>query len=212
MDNISIWSIVYGDKRGEFTEIRNDKPLRPWRWENDIMISVVDNYELGEKVGVFSYKFRIKTGFSKMQVIQRLKENEADVYNFARYHKVPNFMDWSDQGHKGIKKLIQACCDHCNLRYENNLKYITYANLFVATKHVYVNYINEVIKPSLELLEGPLWEQVNVDAGYTKAMEKEKLKFYTGLDFYNFLPFTLERMMNFYIVTHKLNCKDFNKR
>jgi hypothetical protein len=210
--HITIWGITYGDKQTEYTEIRNDKPEKPWRWENDVMLSVVDNYELGELVGVVSYKFPIKTGFSKMQVHQRLKENEADVYNFARYHKVDNFMDWSDRGHKGIKKFIQACCDHCDLQYTNDPKFITYANLFVSTKSVYVDYINTVIKPSLELLEGPLWEEVNVDAGYTKAMEKEKLKFYTGLDYYNFVPFVCERLMNFYIHTHNLKCIDFNKR
>jgi hypothetical protein len=211
---IKIYGIVFADRRTEYEPIRNDHPIRPWRWENDPMITVVDTNDLSDvtHMGVFSHKFKIKTGFSKNQVIQRVKENEADVYNFARRHNVPNFMDWSDQGHKGIKKFIQACCDHCGLQYTNDLKYITYANLFVATKSVYVDYINTVIKPSLELLEGPLWEEVNVDAGYTKAMEKEKLKFYTGLDYYNFIPFCLERMMNMYIFSRNLKCIDFNKR
>lgn len=208
--NITIYGITYGDKTTEYTEIRNDKPEKPWRWENEIMIRVVDNYELGDYVGVFSWRFPLKTGFSKSHIMS-IKPG-YDVYNFSRKIGVPNFMDWSDEGHKGIKGFVQKCCDHCNLIYTNNPKHIIYANQFVATRDVYVSYINDVIKPCLELLEGPLWVHVNQDAGYTRAMDKEKLKFYTGLEFYNFIPFVCERMMMQYIFNRNLKCLDMNKR
>jgi len=60
--NVTIWGIIYGDKQTEYTPIRNDKPAKPWRWENDPMISIVDNNisDLNDNdlLGIFSYKFR----------------------------------------------------------------------------------------------------------------------------------------------------------
>lgn len=213
MLSTTIYGITYGDKVTEYTEIRNDKPERAWRWENEIMLKVVDSYPLGDFVGVVSHRFPVKTGFKKADVLNSLKPG-YDVYNFSRKIGVPNFMNWSDEGHKGIKGFIQKCCDHCNLVYTNHPKHIIYANQFIATRDVYVSYINEVIKPSLELLEGPLWPYVNQDAGYTRAMDREKLKFYTGLEFYNFIPFILERMLMQYLFNNSpfLRCLDLNHR
>jgi hypothetical protein len=212
---IRIFGIVYGDKQTEYIPFRNDKPLRPWRWENDPMIEISDNnlndLAPADYVGVFSHKFSHKTGFKKNDVLGRIQPG-YDVYNFSRKIGVPNFMNWSDEGHKGIKYFIQKCCEHTGLTYTNHPKHIIYANQFVAKKSVYVDYINSVIKPSLELLEGPLWVHVNKEAGYTRAMDKEKLRMLTGLEFYNYVPFILERMMMQYIFSKKLKCMDLNQR
>jgi hypothetical protein len=212
---IKIFGIVYGDKQTEYEPFRNDKPLRPWRWENDPMISITDNLisdlAVDHLVGVFSHKFQHKTGLTKGHVYAAINPG-YDVYNFSRKIGVPNFMNWSDEGHKGIKGFIQKCCEHTGLTYTNHPKHIIYANQFVAKKSVYVDYINSVIKPSLELLEGPLWVHVNKEAGYTRAMDREKLRMLTGLEFYNYVPFILERMMMQYIFSKKLKCIDVNHR
>lgn len=209
--SITIFGIIYGDKQTEFEPIRNDRPENAWRWENNVMIRVVDSYPLGDYVGVFSHAFTHKTGFKKHDVISAIKPG-YDVYNFSRKIGVPNFMNWSDEGHKGIKGFIQKCCDHTGLIYSDYPKHIIYANQFIATRDVYVNYINNIIKPCIELLEGPLWVHVNQESGYTRAMDREKLKRLTGLEFYNFFPFILERMIMFYVHTHKLKCIDLNGR
>lgn len=148
-----------------------------------------------------------------MKVIRFINESKkSDVYVFCRKHPPHiHFMDWSNEGHKGIKAMIQRCCDYVGMEYTNDPKPIIYANQFVATKHVYTSYINEVIKPCLELLEGEMWEEVNKDAGYTRAMEASLLKQYTGLDFYNYVPFILERMMMQFVHNKKLVCADYFK-
>lgn len=212
---VKIWGIVYGDKQTEYIPFRNDKPVRPWRWENDPMIFITDNYLSDllcqDLVGVVSHRFGYKTGLSKADVLSRIQPG-YDVYNFSRKIGVPNFMNWSDEGHKGIKGFIQKCCDHTGLTYTNYPKHIIYANQFLATRDVYVGYINEIIKPCLELLEGPLWVHVNRESGYTRAMDKEKLRRLTGLEFYNFVPFILERMIIMYVFSKKLKCIDLNQR
>jgi hypothetical protein len=112
-------------------------------------------------------------------------------------------MDWSNEGHTGIRSMIQRCCDHVGINYNDNPAHIIYANQFVARKWVYQKYINEVIKPCLDILEGPMWDEVNRDAGYTRAIDSAKLKELTGLDFYNYIPFILERMFMQFVDHHK---------
>lgn len=209
--NVTIYGITYGEKQTEYTEIRNDTKEKAWRWENNVMLKVVESYPLGDYVGVLSHAFSHKTGYKKHDVLSSIKPG-YDVYNFSRKIGVPNFMNWSDEGHKGIKGFIQQCCDHTGLVYTDHPKHIIYANQFIATRDVYVGYVKEIIKPCLELLEGPLWLHVNQEAGYTRAMDREKLRRLTGLEFYNFVPFCLERMIMFYIHTHKLKCIDLNGR
>src|SRR5690606_34292813 len=115
-----------------------------------------------------------------------------------------SFMDWSNAGHAGIKYFIIECCNHLGLIYDNDPKHIVYANQFIARKSIYVDYVNNVIKPCLKLLEGDMWNSVNVDAGYTRALSKDELLKYTGLEFYNYIPFILERMMMQYIHNKKI--------
>lgn len=207
---IKVYGIVYGDKTTEYTPYQDKATERRWRFENNHIIDIIDNYPLGDYLGIFSWRFSHKTGISKAQVMGI--QPGYDVYNFSRKIGVPNFMNWSDEGHRGIKGFIQSCCDHCGLKYTNYPKHIIYANQFVARSDIYTDYVNTVIKPSLELLEGPLWVHVNKDAGYTRAMDKESLMRYTGLEFYNYVPFILERMMMQYVYNRNLKCLDVNHR
>lgn len=209
---VRVYGIVFKDKETEYIPIRNDNPKKPWQFENEPMQVVtdtlIDDMEPLDLLGIVSYAFRIKTGLSKIRVHTYIKESpKADVYNFCRKHGTRqnpvHFMDWSEQGHPGIKDFIQRCCKHVGMVYTNDPKHVVYANQFVASKHVYVSYMNEVIKPCLELLEGPMWEEVNRDPSYTKAKP--------GVA-YTFIPFVLERMMNQFIFNRKLICNDYYKR
>lgn len=204
---VRIYGIIYDNKRTEYIPYKNLATEKLWRFENNCMIDIIDNhihdmfdYDL---LGIFSWRFGMKTGLQKHELFRRLKTSDPhDVYNFSRYlGSHIHFMDWSDQGHKGIKSMIQRCCDHVGLTYTNDPEHIVYANQFVATKSTYVQYVNEVIKPCLELLEGPMWEEVDKDPGYTRAQP--------GV-YYNYITFILERMMSQYIHNRKLKCIDLN--
>ncbi len=215
---IRIYGIIYGDKKTEYTPFVNKSTEKMWRFENSPMIQISDtllsDLDNNDLVGVLSHKFKYKTSLSKMKVYRFLKDApKSDVYNFCRMHaRHIHFMDWSNEGHKGIKSMIQRCCKHVGMEYTNDPKHIIYANQFISTKHVYTSYINQVIKPCLELLEGEMWEEVNRDAGYTRAMESSLLKKYTGLDFYNYIPFILERMMSQFIYNRNLICTEYYRR
>jgi len=200
---IQLYGIIYGDKQTEFTPYVNQFTTNLHRFENNPIIDIVDSAEKGSHpftlLGIFSWKFRRKTGITKDYLLKTIYNNNADVYNCSRWSHNLHFMDWSEEGHKNIKYFIQRCCERTGLIYNNDCKHVFFANQFVTTKRIYTDYINRVLKPSLELLETELWEQVNVPAGYTAGIELAELKRLTGLDFYNYVPFVLERMFMQYV-------------
>lgn len=214
---IRIYGITYGDKTTEYTEFRNDNPARPWRWENDPMITISDTLlDCGSKmdiVGVVSWKFGRKANITKAELMGLMEStvnsffDATQVFNFSRPLGDLHFMDWSEAGHVGIKSMVARCCEHCGITYTNDPEHVIYANQFLMRKGFYQAYINEIIKPSLALLEGPMWDEVNRDAGYTQAMKQPLLKERTGLDFYNYVPFILERMASQYVSHYQLNVK-----
>jgi hypothetical protein len=194
---VKIYGIIYGDKQTEYIPYFNSSTEKNWRFENNPIIDIIDNHVIDlssdDLLGILSWRFPIKSRITKPVLLSLLNNapKDGDVYNLSQDlgHHI-HFMDWSDQGHKGIKGFIQRCCKHVDLEYNNDCKTIVYANYFLARKNIYVNYVNDVIKPCLELLEGEMWEEVNKNPGYTRAVP--------GVT-YNYIPFILERMMMQYI-------------
>lgn len=212
--NLRIFGITYGEYETEYIPYSGITKEKPWRFEYNPMIDIVDNYITTLKdddyLGIFSWKFPMKTGLNK--------ENLEKIFNQS-LHKEPAtqlvnlsphlgnniagcgcFMDWSAKGHGEIlRSLIKFCCEHTGMKYQNNPDHVVYANQFIARKDVYKDYMFRVVKPSLELLEGELWKMANISAKYTAGVDKEILKKHTGLDFYNYVPFVIERLMMQYI-------------
>jgi hypothetical protein len=203
---LKLFSITYEHgQQSPFIEYRNEAKDKPWRFEYNPMIDIVDNHlqdvEDNEFVGIFSHKFTLKTGIDKQRAIQILTKSKSDFVNFSPQFKYPiagkfySFMDWSADGHgETLRDLVKACCEHVGIEYNNDINNVVYANLFAAHKSVYVDYMNSVIKPSLELLEGKLWGLANKPANYSAGLETRLLKEKTGLEFYNYIPFVLERL------------------
>lgn len=211
---MTVFGITYSDKTTEFKEWRNDKPVRPWRWENDPIIEITDtifkHLPSDEIVGVVSWKFPQKTGVSKEQV-EKFIRRPAQVYNFSTNIPVPNFMDWSDRGHKGIKSMIQRLCQAVGLKYDNDPQHIIYANQFVARNDIYQHYVRTVLKPCIDIMETSMWDEINREAGYTRAMHQPKLRELTGLEFYNYFPFICERLLMQYVSHYGVKCLDYHK-
>lgn len=215
-----LYGLCYGDKTTPFTKIDMQGYVdNKWRFENNVLLNFCESdffniihrerpeYMNSKFFGFFSWKFRQKTGLTVENVTDCLHKwyiSNIEVINFSpdlgrNIRGFGNFMDWSDKGHIGIKSMVERCCKHVGMVYKNNPDTVVYANLFAARYYVYKDYVETVIKPCLELLEGEMWEEVNREAGYTAGLEKEELKRLTGLDFYNYVPFILERMMMQYI-------------
>lgn len=139
--------------------------------------------------------------------LERLVKDK-DVYTFC--HPLPNssYMSYSESHHPGLKFLVKTLCDKLGLMYKDSPKNIIYSNFVVAKKHIYKDYVENVVKPSLELLEGELWDLANKDSGYKAGLPKDQLKMYTGLDYYPLLVFVIERMWSQYLNDKKYTVKN----
>lgn len=209
-----LYGITYGKRTTDFIPYHNKATDKLWRFEYNPMIDIVDNLcsDLPDSavMGIFSWKFTQKTGYTAKMLIDRYNQYrhpKYQVYNLSPDLKLRkwNFMDWCEEGHKGMRYLIQCCCEHVGITYENNPPVVVYANQFMAEAAVYRAYMAEVIKPCLKLLEGELWPLANRPAGYTQGLPSHELRKQTGLDFYNYIPFVLERMTMQFIHHHKIS-------
>lgn len=207
---IEIFGITYGDKATEFREYRDTFREKRWRFENNAMIDIalnhIDHLDSDDWVGVVSWKFTRKTGIHKERLWKLLEslDPSIDVVNCCPDIRHLHFMDWSEAGHTGIVRYIRSCCAHVGLEYNHDCAHVIFANQFVCRKSIYVDYVLNVIIPCLELLEGELWQEVNRPSGYTAGMHPERLLHLTGLTFYNYVPFILERMFMQYVDSNDL--------
>ena len=211
MPRLLIYQIIYkANQPTEFTPYLNTATDKPWRFEWNPMLDICDNHvdAIGDDdfLGIISWKFQSKTGLNRAGIVELITENlsygKASVFTFCKpieHNGYNTFMDWSEEGHKGIKYLVERCLWNIGARYYNDSWHVVYANQFIATKAVYLDFINNWAKPSLALLEGELWPIVNKDAGYQAGLPRRELKRLTGLDFYNYLPFVMERLFSQYL-------------
>ncbi len=214
-----IFGITYGNHTTEFIPYENKFTEKTWRFEYNPMLDIIENHvsDMSDEdyLGIFSWKFTQKTGMKKADLDEWLSEAQAlesgiEVYNLSPFlgHNIAGcgcFMDWSAKGHgETLRDLIKQCCRHTGMDYHNNPEQIVYANQFIAQKRVYIDYMESIIKPSIELLEGELWSIANKPAGYTAGIELKELKKNTGLEFYNYVPFVLERLMMQFIVNWRI--------
>src|SRR6185437_6188287 len=177
------------------------------------MISKLDEIKTlpdNQLVGFLSWKFHVKTNLSSKLLYRLIEENKgADIISFApRYWKnTDDYLEFSEYYHHGLETFLFKVCENLGVPYTKGGNFVTYSNYFVMDKSRWIDYIDNWIIPSLTYLEVDLWEQVNIDANYTSGLSKEELKERTGLEFYNFVTFILERLIIQYVYHNKLNYK-----
>jgi len=211
-----IYGIIYGDRQTEYTPYVNRFTTNRHRFENDPIIDITTNLiadmEDHHMLGIFSWRFTQKTRIRPAALHRFLTDLPADVQvvNCSPYLGPHiHFMEWSDEGHRGIIRMITRCLENVGLSYYHYCQPVIYAQQFLARKDIYYHYVNTLLLPSLALLEGKMWKQVNRPAGYTRGMELAELKRHTGLDFYNYVPFICERLFMQYVANYNYKTVDF---
>lgn len=215
--NLRIYGIIYGANKTEFLPYFNNATEKLWRFENNAIIDIVENKNLEgvDYLGILSWKFKQKTGLSRQRLEELFHDNvneQPDVFNLSPFlgNNIAGlgcFMDWSAHrlGHgERLRELIKLCCAKTGLTYENDPPVVIYANQFLARLDIYREYVETVLKPSLEFLEGELWDIANTPSGYQSGLELSELKQLTGLEFYNYVPFVTERLVMQYVHNKKL--------
>lgn len=203
-DKLKIYSIKYDESQtGEYEEILNKPTSNLQRFEYGVMLNKLEeikslNYKTW--IGFFSWKFPLKTMIPKKvlyKVFSMVDKENTDLINFTRnyWQSSSHFLEFSNNYHPHLKDLLKKVCDHINIPYSEEGQFVTYSNFFLMKQRHWIDYLENCVIPAIKYMEEELSSEVDIDANYTGGLNKEDLKKYTGLDYYNYCTFILERMI-----------------
>lgn len=189
----------------------NSIEQKSYLFEYNSIIDILgkDKSEDKELIGIFSYKFPLKTSISYKEVSNFLDSNKGyDLYNFC-YPLPEPYLKFTESSHPGFMELFSLICGRLGLRIEEP-KEVIYSNQIIATKELYGRFLKDCILPAIELMEGEFKDLAWKDSGYGSGLPKLALKEKTGLDFYSFHTFILERMFSIYLLNNpKIKVKTY---
>jgi len=213
VSNHDLYSITYSDKQDvEYQEFRNtinSVKDKSYLFEYNSIIHTLDIVATtGNYVGFFSHKFPHKTGFYRKYVEDVLDNEDSDVVIFCKQH--PDYLAWTEEQHPGFMNIFEKVCSKLDLEIPSEVPTV-YSNFFAAKANVYKDYV-EVLKKAIDIMETDqeikdlCWN----DSGYETGLNPADLKKYTGLDYYPFHTFILERLMSVWIINKKLTYATYN--
>lgn len=204
-DDLRIVSITYNDLeiphdvyQNKINTIEDKSYLFEY---NPIIDLYKSNYfDLAKYTGVFSWKFQDKTGLSKNLLYKLLDTNDYqgyDIIHFCRPLGKP-YLEFTEENHHGFLKLFTLICNDLNLQVKEPIHTI-YSNFFIAKSEIYKSYISECLIPAIDLLENKYKDLAWKNANYKSGLTEKALKKYTGLEYYTFHTFILERLFSVWI-------------
>lgn len=213
--NINLNSIIYKENQTSLFDVYDNSFIKTpeqksWRFEYNPIIDILSNdLEEKEYTGIFSYKFTDKTGFTKNILIKSLNKYkywEYDFINLSRkqWKNTKEYLDFSYKQHPKLEELLKKVINNLGKEFKYDRDNYCYSNFFIMKTDLYKDYVNNWIIPTLNFLENEIWEEVNIDANYQSNLSKEEFKELTGLDFYNYVTFILERLIVFYMYDKNL--------
>lgn len=174
------------------------KEEKSYLFEHNIILNFPDF--TGGYTGFLSWKFGMKTLVSKEECLLEL---DADIVNFCK--PIPNFFKFTERHHPGFTILFDELCGDLGLKYVETHTPI-YANLFIARSEIYNDY-KTYLKKAIDLLKTDKYKDVWKDSTYKGVSNLKEL---TGLDYYPFHTFLLERLINAYTHTFKIEVKNYS--
>lgn len=203
-----IFSIVYSQNQPcEYTCYNNSHirtvEQKSYLFEYNVFIDIVDNYDIKEEyLGIFSWKFSFKSGIFRKKLDWLLSNvPPQDVYILCKPLKYP-YITFTEAVHPGFKLRFNFLLKEIGKEnfIDKEPKHTVYSNFFISKKEIYIDFINNWIKPSIFVMENnkELNKLVMEECNY-KGLPREQLLAYTGLPYYNYITFLLERLFSFYL-------------
>ncbi|HMT01720.1 MAG TPA: hypothetical protein PKD00_00180 [Burkholderiales bacterium] len=181
----------------------NSVAQKSYLFEYNPIIDIIDNnkYNINsyDYLGIFSWKFAFKSKVSNIEINDHI-DNNYDAYGFNAplFKDGKDYFTQSNKYHPNLLNIIRILCEEIGIKYTDSPKYAVWSNFFVMRTELYKDYINTYVKPIINLMENKYKILVYKDAKYG-GLTKEKLKAYTGLDFYTYHTFILERLISLYL-------------
>lgn len=211
MTKYKVYSIVYRPEQvSEYYRYDNSRIKTPeqksYLFEYNPIVDILDNHIICEDyLGIFSHKFCAKTGIFKKRLFNYLGIfPNYDVYSFSKFANLGTIIsNLPENSHPGFGEIFFPVCEDLGLPtyFAPDL---VYENFFIAKTDIYRSYISDIIKPAIDLLEGKYKSLAWRNAKY---LQNNNLLRDTGLSYYTFHTFVLERLLNQYIEKNKLSVK-----
>ena len=170
----------------------------------------------GNYIGVFSWKFPLKTGLSKEMVHFLIKDEDVDVISFCiqefkdKLGRAYKYLQFTEIVHPGFTEGFTYLCNYLGLEVKEPACVI-YAGQWVAKEEIYKKYVNDILIPAMDYMESDLRmkEYARKDSEYNKraGLKQPQLKQLTGLDYYPFHTFMLERLPSIVVDNWNLTFK-----
>lgn len=200
---LNLYSITYDSgQQAEYKAYDNShiKTIEQgsYLFEYNPMRELVPTFTDRDYYGIFSWKFRLKTGLSSLSLPYFLNKKEFYKYDIITmcYPLPLPYLEFTEQQHKGFMDLFTKVCNRLNIEVKEPT-HIVYANQFIAKGKIYKDFL-KVVNEAIELLEMDFIEYAFLDSGYN-GLPKEILKEKTGLDYYTMHTFILERLFSVWI-------------
>ena len=206
-----IYSIVYDiNQCSEYERYDNShiKTIedKSYLFEYNPIIDITSKQIEEEYLGIFSYKFYIKNLVTKKKLLQRLESPiKFEIYGLSKFSNKNQFgLDFAEKAHPGFSDIFYPLCEDLGLTTKQP-EYMIHSNFFIAKTEIYKDYVNSVVIPAIELMETKYkdlcWRKCEYRGASKNIFEL------TGLNHYTFHTFVLERLINQYYTTKKLNFK-----
>jgi hypothetical protein len=222
LDDVKIYGICYsGEQYTEYNKYDNSHirtlAQKSWRFEWNAILDIIANKldDFNGYLGIFSWKFNLKSGFTKNILYKTLNHKKFKDYDFVNLSRNywkdgKEYMKFTEHNHPGILERLEEVCNVIGLNYTDKPDNIVYSNFFMLKSEYYKDFVNNYVVPALEYMESNP-ERFMIDAQYHSTKDKykgglslEELKKYTELEYYPMVTFLLERLILFYIQDKKL--------
>lgn len=205
----------------DFTNHYENKRCTPY-FENSVILDLIEQgeHKKAEYFGVLSHSWNSKTHMASNWTIlnkEALIEsiNGYDLLSFNRHSQQTHILNFAEAKHPGFKQAIKLIFDRIGFKYTETQKtrHVIYSNHFILKSEMYEQYVNELLKPAIEVMEDRefydlqkiLWR----DSGYyKKAHMSESLRNSIGKPYYPYHTFLCERFISLWLNEHpEINCK-----
>jgi hypothetical protein len=200
---LNLYSIIYDSvQRAEYKEYDNShiKTIEQgsYLFEYNPMRELAPTFNDRDYYGIFSWKFRFKTGLNSLSLPYFLNKNNFEKYDIITmcYQIGQPYLEFTENQHKGFMDLFTKVCNRLNIEVKEPTN-VVYANQFITKGKIYKEFL-KVVNSAIDLLEMDYLEDAFQDSGY-KGLPPKELKEKTGLEYYTFHTFILERLFSVWI-------------
>lgn len=197
-------------------------------FENRVMVDAIqDDLHLdAEYFAVLSHKFFNDTINKELLPITKTEIESAlgdtDVISFFGYQTNNQMFLHAEKVHKGIDVCFRELFKLLGLMYYplEQFRFVVYRNAFFARWDVYERYVNEMLKPCIELMSDrkndKLYQAIWQDSRYPYQERRfsvhpnlrQKFVHDMGVPYYPFHTFVLERMFPYWLNQNpEITCK-----